>query len=71
MDSKHYYYHYFFFIINITGRGILIHIKSELRDIVIDTQKEFQEQLWIDIELDSNKDLLLGCIYRSPKHHKS
>ena len=48
-------------------RGISIYAKSDLQATEITVNNhEFEEQLWIKIQLKGQDSLLMGCIYRSP-----
>ena len=49
-----------------SGRGIAIYIRQDLKSELVKANTNFHENLLIKIKLNEGKELLLGCIYRSP-----
>ena len=50
-------------------RGVSIYVRDDLQASEITlVETEYVEQLWINLSLQSNDRLLIGCIYRSPSH---
>ena len=52
-------------------RGIAIYVVERLHPLQVSYQSGLNEHLWINISLDSNENLLVGSIYRSPSSDKS
>ena len=49
------------------GRGLVIFVKSHLKSHELkDDVVPFKESVWIEIQLENQDKLLLGCLYRSP-----
>ncbi|CAG2191303.1 unnamed protein product [Mytilus edulis] len=51
-----------------TGRGLLLYIDKQLDASQVHMNTEFQENLFIKINLNQSDQLLLGLIYRSPSN---
>ncbi len=50
---------------NNTGRGMLLYTKSSVKAERIEISGEFEEVVWIKIQLNGSDSLLFGCFYRS------
>ena len=50
---------------NNTGRGIIIYAHESLLAREISLDSDYQESLWIEVQLTGNDKLLIGCVYRS------
>ena len=50
---------------NNIGRGMLVYTKSTLKAERIDISTEFEEVVWIKVQLNGKDSLLMGCFYRS------
>ena len=48
-------------------RGTAIFVKEELKGRKVTMMNEFDDHVWIELQLKNNDKLLCGCIYRSPK----
>ena len=48
-------------------RGTAIFVKEELKGRKVTIMNEFDDHVWIELQLKNNDKLLCGCIYRSPK----
>ena len=53
------------------GRGVSIYVKDDISVEEVTTNSPFEEHIWIKIRINSYKDLLVGCIYRSPNSEAS
>ncbi|CAC5382827.1 unnamed protein product [Mytilus coruscus] len=51
-----------------TGRGLLLYIDKQLDASQVQMNTEFQENLFIKINLNQSDQLLLGLIYRTPSN---
>ena len=51
---------------NNKGRGLLLYIKKEISSNEVEMTTEFDEKLFVHINLNNNDKLLVGLIYRSP-----
>ena len=49
-----------------TGRGVILYIHKSLKAISITLTSTYQEAIWVEVLLNKNDTLLVGCIYRSP-----
>ena len=47
-------------------RGVCIYVKDSLNPNISSIQPTFKESIWVEIKENINKNLLLGCVYRSP-----
>ena len=47
------------------GRGILLYVHKQLQAKEVEMKTEFQEALFVEINLNEQDKLLVGCIYRS------
>lgn len=47
-------------------RGAVICTKKGLRANLVEEPVEFEESVWIEVDLVNNDRLLIGCIYKSP-----
>ena len=47
-------------------RGVAIFVKNDLKNEKVTLQSDYEDQLWVEIQLKKNESLLCGCIYRSP-----
>ena len=62
---------YILFLNKDPKRGIAIYIKSSLDANIIDTKHcDYVENLCLSLTVN-NKNIFLGCIYRSPSHNKT
>ena len=48
------------------GRGIIIYTKTALKAVILNTESDFSEHLFILMRLANNETLTFGCAYRSP-----
>ena len=48
-------------------RGTAIFVKDELKSRKVKMRNEFDDHVWIELQLNNNDKLLCGCMYRSPK----
>jgi len=50
------------------GRGVCLYVKSELPATVcsVDKDDDFEESVWVELQLRDRTILLIGCLYRSP-----
>ena len=49
---------------NNKGRGIIIYVHESLLGRQISPDTDYQESLWMEVQLTGNDKLLIGCIYR-------
>lgn len=52
------------------GRGISIYTKKGLKAELLELANDFQESLWVKVELSQYKMAIVGCIYRSPNSNE-
>ena len=50
---------------NEKGRGMLVYTRSTLRAERISISSNFDEVVWVKLQLNGNDSLLMGCFYRS------
>ncbi len=50
---------------NNIGRGMLVYTKESLKVERIDLSGDFEEAVWIQLQLNGQDSLLIGCFYRS------
>ena len=51
-------------------RGTAILVKDELKSRKVKMTNDFDDHVWIELQLNNNDKLLCGCMYRSPKKKK-
>ena len=51
-------------------RGLAVYVADHLQPTQVTYHSTFREQLWINISLINNDNLLIGNIYRSPSSDK-
>jgi hypothetical protein len=49
-----------------TGRGVSIYVSDQYKSEMISFDNQFEDHIWVQIDLPHNKNVLVGCIYRSP-----
>ena len=49
-----------------TGRGIAIYVHERLKSQLLTIDSDFNDQLWVNVELSANHNVTIGGIYRSP-----
>ena len=55
----------------IEGRGTVIYVKKELIACKIEpTINSFKESVWVEMKLEGNDKLVIGCVYRSPNNDR-
>ena len=47
------------------GRGILLYVHKQLQAKEVEMKTEFQEAIFVEMNLNEHDKLLVGCIYRS------
>ena len=47
--------------------GTAIFVTDELKSRKVKMMNEFDDHVWIELQLNNNDKLLCGCMYRSPK----
>lgn len=47
-------------------RGVAIYVKEDLAQSEVNFRTEYSDHIWVEISLENNESILLGCIYRSP-----
>jgi len=52
--------------VKMRGEGVLLCVKKELQAVKVDVIRDFPEQVWCKICVDSGYDLLIGVCYRTP-----
>ena len=55
----------------VTGRGVSIYVKSTLKSEQIEFTTNFNDNVWVSIDLGYNTTFLIGCLYRSPNSSES
>ena len=50
----------------VTGRGVTIYVQDRLKSEIFEINTNFNDNIWVSIELPYNNKLLIGGIYRSP-----
>lgn len=51
------------------GRGVCIYVKAQFGVEVLnidDDVQDFRESVWVNVKVDGNKSVAIGCVYRSP-----
>ena len=61
-------------VLNDIGRGVIIYLNSSLNACTRSFNSDFQEQLWLELKLEKEDELLIGVLYRSesgtPTHNE-
>lgn len=57
--------------ISCVKRGVLIYVSECLNTNPVETDVEFDENVWVEVKLEKGDKLLIGCIYRSPNSPES
>ena len=51
-------------------RGIAVYVHKTIEATTLEVKSPARESIWLDIKLNNNDNLLVGCIYRSPSNTK-
>ena len=49
-----------------TGRGVTIYVNNKLKSELVNFDHNFNDQIWVRLEITPKNHILLGGIYRSP-----
>jgi hypothetical protein len=49
-----------------TGRGVSIYVRDDFRVERLSVNTSYEDNIWIELSVPNRRNLIIGCIYRSP-----
>ena len=48
------------------GRGVAIYVHKSINAKTFEMENKIEDSLWLEVKMNNNDNLVIGCIYRSP-----